>query len=220
MTKIKICGLTRPCDIDAVNAALPDYIGFVFAGSRRQVDRSRAAALKERLDPRIRAVGVFVDGDPAQIAGLLASGIIDMAQLHGSEDAAYLSDLRSRTDAPLIKAIRVKDRESLARAAGLPVDFFLLDSFSDAAAGGTGQKFDWAVAAGTRLPRPVFLAGGLTPGSIPDAVAALRPYAVDLSSGVETDGLKDPGKIAAAVTAVRRADAASQANLTRKDENP
>lgn len=220
MTKIKICGLTRPCDVDAVNEVLPDYIGLVFAKSRRQVSAEQAAALRARLDPKIRAVGVFVDENPAAVADLLNAGIIDMAQLHGSEDAAYLAFLRERTDRPIIKAIRVKDRAALERGADLDADFFLLDSFSTVAVGGTGRRFDWSLAAGHSLPRPIFLSGGLTPESIPEAVAALHPYAVDLSSGVESDGLKDRAKIAAAVAAVRSIAAQNQAKITGKDENP
>lgn len=203
MTKIKICGLTRPCDIDAVNTAMPDFVGFVFAKSRRQVDERQAAALRERLDSRIQAVGVFVDEYPARVCALLNAGIIDIAQLHGGEDAAYLDALRNRTDAPLIKAIRVKDRAALTDLADLPCDYLLLDSYAAGVQGGTGKRFDWDLLQGLTFPRPIFLAGGLDVGSIPEAIARIHPYAIDISSGVETDGLKDPAKIAAAVAAVR-----------------
>ncbi len=203
MTKIKICGLTRPCDIDAVNVAKPDFVGFIFAKSRRQVDERQAAALRQRLDPSIRAVGVFVDEDPARVCALLNAGIIDIAQLHGNEDAAYLAELRSHTDAPLIKAIRVKDRAVLSDLADLPCDYLLLDSYAVDAQGGTGKRFDWDLLADQGFPREIFLAGGLDVESIPEAIARIHPYAIDISSGVETDGVKDPEKIAAAVTAVR-----------------
>ena len=202
MTRIKLCGLSRMGDIEAANELKPAYIGFVFApGSRRFVTAETAAALKQRLDPAIRAVGVFVNEAAETVAQHLNEGLIDMAQLHGDEDESYIRRLRSLTDKPLIRAIRVRDRGDILRAEQSSADFILLDSGA-----GTGTVFDWNLI--RNLTRPYFLAGGLTPDRVADAVAALHPYAVDVSSGIETDGVKDAAKMAAFVAAVRKEDRA------------
>lgn len=199
MTKMKFCGMMRTEDIAAANALQPDYIGFVFApGSRRAITPEKAAALKTELAPGIRAVGVFVNVPPAQIAALLAAGIIDIAQLHGQEDEAYLRTLRTLTDQPIIKAFRVDTSADLTRAAAFPADGLLLDS----GAGGTGTAFDWSLL--QDFSRPYFLAGGLTPENVGTAIQTIHPYAVDVSSGIETDGKKDATKMAAFAAAVRK----------------
>lgn len=198
MTKIKLCGLTRPEDIAAANALQPEYIGFVFAAkSKRAVSREMAAELKAQLFPGIQAVGVFVNEAPETVAGLLNAGIIDIAQLHGQEDAAYIARLRGLTARPLWQAFRMTDAASLAKAEKSPADLVLLDS----GAGGTGTTFDWTLL--EKFDRPYFLAGGLGPDNAADAVRQLHPYAVDVSSGIETAGKKDSAKMAAFVAAVR-----------------
>ena len=200
MTRIKLCGLSRPCDIDAANALLPDFIGFVFAKkSRRYVSPETAKALRETLNPTIRAVGVFVREEPEIIANLLSDGIIDLAQLHGGEDEAYIARLRVPTDKPLIQAFRIEAPADLDRARASAADYILLDN----GAGGTGAAFDWSLLRG--FDRPYFLAGGLGPGNVAEAIAALHPFAVDVSSGIETDGMKDYNKMTAFVSAVRKA---------------
>ena len=200
MTRIKLCGLTRPCDIEAANRVKPDYIGFVFAKkSRRYVSPEQAEVLKKQLSPEIRAVGVFVSEDPETVAGLLNRGIIDLAQLHGSEDEAYLTRLRDLTDRPLLQAFRVAGEEDLHRAESSSADGILLD-----AGAGDGAVFDWKLLKG--WSRPYFLAGGLEPGNVRKAIRTLQPWGVDVSSGIETDGKKDPEKMAAFVTAVREED--------------
>lgn len=200
MTRIKLCGLTRPCDIEAANRLKPDYIGFVFAKkSRRYVSPEQAEVLKKQLSPGIRAVGVFVSEDPETVAGLLNRGIIDLAQLHGSEDEAYLTRLRDLTDRPLLQAFRVAGEEDLHRAESSSADGILLD-----AGAGDGAVFDWKLLKG--WSRPYFLAGGLEPGNVREAIRMLQPWGVDVSSGIETDGKKDPEKMAAFVTAVREED--------------
>lgn len=200
MTRIKLCGLTRPCDIEAANRLKPDYIGFVFAiKSRRYVSPEQAEALKKQLSPEIRAVGVFVNEDPETVAGLLNRGIIDLAQLHGREDEAYLTRLRELTDRPLLQAFRVAGEEDLHRAESSSADGILLD-----AGAGDGAVFDWKLLKG--WSRPYFLAGGLEPGNVREAIRMLQPWGVDVSSGIETDGKKDPEKMAAFVTAVREED--------------
>ncbi|MBO7709780.1 MAG: phosphoribosylanthranilate isomerase [Lachnospiraceae bacterium] len=197
MTKIKLCGLSRICDIEAANALQPDYIGFVFApGSRRRVSVQTALELKQALLPDITAVGVFVDEEAERVAGLLNKGIIDMAQLHGHEDEAYVEKLRTLTDHKLIQAFRIRTMEDVRKACRSRADYVLLDSGA-----GTGRPFDRELA--READRPYFLAGGLDPEHVGEAIRELAPYAVDVSSGIETDGLKDPEKMAAFVRAVR-----------------
>lgn len=201
MTRIKLCGLTRPEDIAAANALQPEYIGFVFAAkSKRAVSREMAAALKAQLSPQIQAVGVFVSETPEAVASLLNTGIIDIAQLHGQEDETYIRHLRSLTNKQLVRAFRVDGPESLAKAGKSPADLILLDS----GAGGTGTAFDWTVL--DKFSRLYFLAGGLGPDTVGNAVKRFHPYAVDVSSGIETAGKKDPAKMAAFVAAVRKND--------------
>lgn len=198
MTKIKLCGMTRPCDIQWANALMPDYIGFVFARkSRRCVSPERAKALRGELDSSIRAVGVFVNEAPEVVAKLLGDGIIDIAQLHGGEDADYLQNLRKLTDKPMIQAFRVDGPADLERARQSVADLILLDN----GAGGTGMAFDWALL--KNFKRPFFLAGGLVPENVARAIQAVHPFAVDVSSGIETDGAKDYNKMTAFVNAVR-----------------
>ena len=200
MTRIKLCGLTRPEDIRAVNALRPDFIGFVFAQkSRRFMTPERAAALKNLLDPDIRAVGVFVDESPEKVAKLLRDGVIDLAQLHGHEDEAYLTRLRALTDRPLIQAFRIRGRSDVERAASSTADHLLLDAGT-----GTGTTFDWDLLRG--FPRPYLLAGGLHPGNVETAVRRVRPWGVDVSSGIETDGHKDAEKMADFIRNVRKED--------------
>lgn len=197
MTKIKICGLSRECDIDYANRILPEFIGFVFyKGSKRYVTPENAAELKSRLDYRIAAVGVFVDEDPETIAGLVKSETIDMIQLHGSEDSKYIARLRELTECPIIQAFRVESAEDISRAAVSEADFILLDSGA-----GSGKLFDHALI--KDLSRPYFLAGGITPDNVKDVIKKIAPYAVDASSSMETDGFKDFDKMNALVNAAR-----------------
>ena len=199
MTRIKICGLTRPEDVRYVNTAKPDWCGFIlnFPSSRRNVTPEQARALRAGLDPDIRPVGVFVDRPAEEVGALLNSGVISVAQLHGREDDAYISVLRTLAPGCVVwRAFQLRSQADLAAADASGADLVLLDNGR-----GTGQTFDWSLAGSVH--RPFLLAGGLTPESIPRAVAALRPYGLDLSSGVETDGVKDPAKIQAAVTAAR-----------------
>lgn len=199
-TKTKLCGLTRMCDIQAANLLKPEYIGFVFAEkSRRYVPPKQALLLKQALQADIQAVGVFVRERPEHIAALLNQGVIDIAQLHGGEEEAYLLALRQLTDKPIIQAFRIDSEADIERAEQSSADFVLLDSGN----GGTGTLFDWNLI--NRLKRPYFLAGGLAPDNVQSAVRTLRPYAVDVSSGIETDGVKDPEKMRAFIQAVRNA---------------
>lgn len=196
--KIKICGLTRLEDIEVANALLPDYIGFVFwERSKRNVTKEQAKELKSRLDSRIKAVGVFVDAEIDFIADLVSCGIIDVAQLHGSEDEDYILQLRERLGgAEIIKAFNINKIESFDEAEKSSADHIMIDSGK-----GSGIAFDWSKL--ERLERPYFLAGGLSTENISEVLASIKPFAVDVSSGVETDGLKDASKMKRFVESVR-----------------
>ena len=198
MTKIKLCGLARTEDILTANELMPEYIGFVFAPkSRRAVTREKAEDLRARLAPGILAVGVFTDSPPEIVAEMLESGLLDLAQLHGHEDEQYIARLRELTEKPIIRAFRVTCRDNAQEAHRSSADFILLD-----AGAGEGRTFAWELAEGIR--RPYFLAGGLTPENAASALQRLRPYALDVSSGIETGGKKDPIKMRAFVNAARR----------------
>lgn len=200
MTRIKICGLFREQDIAFARDAAPDYVGFIlnFPPSHRNLSPERAAELRAGLPPGIRAVGVFVDRPLDEVAAAAARIRLDAVQLHGREDDAYIDALRAAAALPVWKAFRVRSKEDLAAAADSAADEILLDNGY-----GTGEAFDWRLAGGFR--RPFILAGGLTPETIPGAVAALRPKTIDISSGVETERIKDRNKMIAAVRAARQA---------------
>ncbi len=200
MTKIKLCGLKRPCDIEAANELKPDYIGFVMVpGRKRTISIETAAELKQLLDPAIKAVGVFINEEPSLVAELLNMGIIDIAQLHGSEDETYIKSLRALTDKPLIRAIVINGEEDLERARTCSADYLLLDSGT-----GGGQLLDRELL--KDFDRPYFLAGGLSPENVGEAIRSVHPFAVDVSSGIEENGLKVRDKMAAFVAAVRKED--------------
>lgn len=198
MTRIKLCGLQSLNDVTAANGVQPDYIGFVFAKtSKRFVTPQTAEELRKKLDRKIAVVGVFVNEPVEIVAALLNKGIIDMAQLHGNESEEYITLLRKKTDKKLIKAFSVNEAKKLQAAYSCSADYILLDSGS----GGTGKIFDWNLL--QDFDRPYFLAGGLNITNVSEAVSRLHPYAVDVSSGIETDGRKDDIKMAAFVNAVR-----------------
>lgn len=198
MTKIKICGLTRLADIAAVNAARPDYIGFVFAQSKRQVDFETARALKQALDPGIAAVGVFVNHPVAEIIMLARAGIIDLIQLHGDEDEATVRLLQAQTALPVIRAFRIKSPADIKETAA---DYRLFDTYDPKQYGGSGTAFNWDLLQG--VSGDFFLAGGLNSNNIVAAIKQVGPYCVDISSGVETDGVKDRDKIIEIVEIIR-----------------
>lgn len=197
MTKIKFCGLTRESDIAYANVLAPEYVGFVFAEkSRRYIPPEKAAILRKNLNASIIPVGVFVDEAPEKIADLVERNIIEIAQLHGNEDEAYIRHLRRLTTAKIIKAFCIKGKVDILAANASPADFVLLDS-----GGGSGELFDHTLIKG--MTRPYFLAGGLTPQNVRTAVEKFHPFAVDASSSLETDGYKDKTKMTAFVRAVR-----------------
>ena len=199
-TKIKICGLRRREDILAVNEAKPDYCGFIieFPSSFRSVTADEVRELVKELDPEIRPVGVFVNVPMELVRTLLDDGTLALAQLHGQEEEAYIRQLQDETGKKVIKAFSVKTEEDIAKAKASSADYILLDQ----GGGGTGKTFDWMLAGG--ISRPYFLAGGLGVDNLEKAVHYLSPWAVDLSSSVETNGKKDPEKIRQAVELVRK----------------
>ena len=200
MTKIKFCGLTRPCDIEAANELKTDYIGFVFAPkSKRRVSYKQAVYLKNLLSKEIKAVGVFLDEDIDQVISLLNLGIIDAAQLHGSESAEYIKRLQKETGKPVIKAFQIRGEADVSAAENTNADYIILDAGT-----GEGKTFDWELI--KEFKKPYFLAGGLNPGNAADAVRTLAPFSVDVSTGIETDGKKDEEKMTAFVNAVREGE--------------
>ena len=191
MVKIKICGIKRLEDIEMVNRYKPDYIGFVFADSKRKVSHDLAKELKDSLDSDIIPVGVFVDSPQDEILGLFEEGIIEVAQLHGSESEQYILDLKEKTtgELKLINAIEMTQEVDLLKYNDSYSDYLLLDSGK-----GSGKTFDWSLIR-KDLKKEFFLAGGLNSKNVVPAIDEFSPYAVDLSSSLETDGFKDENKI-------------------------
>ena len=194
--KIKICGLFRPEDIDYVNEARPDYIGFVFAKSRRHVSYKEAECLRDKLASGIVPVGVFVNTPAEEIATLYCGGVIELAQLHGCENEEYITSLKNLCSIPVIKTIF----SSLISGpwSPVPADYYLFDSGA-----GSGNTFNWELLEPEKIEKPWFLAGGVNLDNIEQAMA-LNPYAVDISSGVETEGTKDRKKILQLTLRVKR----------------
>lgn len=199
MSRIKICGLRRPEDIAAVNEARPDYCGFIveYPKSRRSIDRTTLRELVRGLREKIVPVGVFVNATKELVAELLEEGTIQIAQLHGQESQEYIQELKVLTEKPLIQAFSIKSKEDVERARESVADYILLDQGS----GGTGEVFDWSLVG--EVGRPYFLAGGLDVENLREAIGLLHPWAVDLSSSLEIDGMKDAGRICQAVEIVR-----------------
>mgnify|MGYP002607067987 FL=1 len=214
MQKIKLCGMMKPCDIEYANRVKPDFVGFIFANTRRKIGATQAKQFREALDAEIPSVGVFVNEDISVITSLVQDGCIDMIQLHGEEDADYIRRLREVCDVPVIKAVKVQTVEQIRQAAALPVDYLLLDTYRKGVLGGTGEAFDWELlreakavagdtAEGELFGKPYFLAGGLHAGNLREA-AALGSYGLDVSSGIETDGSKDFTKMVEVMELVRK----------------
>lgn len=208
MALIKICGLSREEDIMAVNEAKPDYCGFIinFPKSHRNVTVERVRQLRTGLRPEIIPVGVIVDQPVEKAAMLLNEGVVDVIQLHGQEDETYIRQLRKLLkcrDRLIWKAFKIRSRKDLESAMASSVDAVVLDNGY-----GTGETFDWSIIedAGKMMEgRKVFLAGGMTPENIKEAIHRLDVCGIDISSGVETDKKKDRNKILTAVQAAGRA---------------
>ncbi len=190
MVKVKICGIKRVEDIEIINRHAPDYIGFVFAESKRKIDFETAKELKNHLKIDIPVVGVFVNAPIDEIIDLYKNNIIDIAQLHGSENKDYINQLKeAEPSLMLIKAIEIKKEEDMKDYENLDVDYLLLDSGK-----GSGKTFNWDLI-NKNITKNFFLAGGLNENNIKEAIDEFNPYAIDLSSGVEVDGIKNEEKI-------------------------
>lgn len=203
-TRIKICGITRTEDALAASAAGAHAIGLMFhAKSPRHLGFDQAAAIRRCLPPFVAAVAVFLDSSAEEVRAVVEAVAPDLLQFHGREPESFCTAF----GLPYIKTVPMTGIEPLAFAAGYPrAAAFLLDSHAPGQAGGSGQGFDWSRAPRT-LSAPLILAGGLKPDNVADAVRQLRPYAVDVSSGVESaPGIKDAGRMTAFVKGVQRGD--------------
>lgn len=197
MTKIKLCGLRRACDIEYANELMPEFVGFVFAKkSGRYVGFDEAKKLREKLKSGIIPVGVFVNELTENIEYLVKKNIIDIAQLHGNEDNEYIKKLYNRVRCPIIQAFHIETESDIERANKSVADYVMLDS-----GGGTGKPFNHLLI--RNLKKDFFLAGGLDSENVYDVILKYKPYAVDASSSLETNGVKDKNKMAAFVNAVR-----------------
>ena len=215
MVHVKFCGIRRAEDIEAINWLKPNFAGFVFAKSKRQISKEQAVRLKKQLDPKIETVAVLVNMPVEEAAALANSGIADLLQLHGDEDDAYIAALRKLTGVEIIKAIRLRSGEPAANAKILTeaaqADYYLFDTFVADTYGGTGKTFSLSLLKGVKIEKPFFLAGGLDADNVAEIVgqvqkdATLLPYfyGVDVSGGIETDGYKDTEKMEAFMKAIR-----------------
>lgn len=199
MTKVKICGLCRNCDVEYVNEAKPDYVGVVFAKSKRQVNYEIAELFHKTLDKNIKVVGVFVNEPLENVVELVENGIVDIVQLHGNEEDEYIRQLKKNISVSVIKAIRIDNSIDLLKAEKSSAEFLLFDSGS----GGTGQCFDWSLI--KNINKPFFLAGGIKLENVENAINMVNPYGIDVSSGVEQNGRKDREKIIELIRRVRNA---------------
>ncbi|WP_196605157.1 bifunctional indole-3-glycerol-phosphate synthase TrpC/phosphoribosylanthranilate isomerase TrpF [Pectinatus haikarae] len=200
--RTKICGVSRMEDIDAINMVQPDYIGFIFAPSRRQVTSSRVHEMKVPLSSSIDAAGVFVNEVTAAIINAAHSLALDVIQLHGDETEEDIIRIKKETGCAVWKAVRVKDSSDIDKWQNSAADLLLFDTFSGTEAGGTGHSFDWSLL--ERVDRPFMLAGGLSSKNIARAIRQAAPWGVDINSGVETDGVKDAVKIKEIMSIIRR----------------
>ena len=191
--KIKICGLSRPEDIEAVNLYKPDFIGFVFAESKRKVEIPKAEMLKRLLSKDIKTVGVFVNSSVSEINNICERNIIDLIQLHGDEDEEYIKQLKAQVGLPVIKAVRVKSRDEIISADNnSSCDYLLLDTYAKGTFGGTGKAFDYRMI--PKIHKPFFLAGGLDVQNVAEALKT-DAFCLDVSSGVEDGRVKSKEKI-------------------------
>jgi len=194
--KIKFCGIRRIEDVVLMNEFIPDYIGFIFSKSKRQITKETAKMLVEKLDKNIKTVGVFVNEPIEFITETAKIAELDVIQLHGDEDEIYINSLKeSIGNTQIWKAVRVSSIEDIQIAEKLPVDMLLLDSFSKNAYGGTGEVANLSAIKEAKLNKEFFLAGGLNAKNINEIAKEIQPFGVDISSGIELDGFKNREKI-------------------------
>ena len=201
MTKVKICGLRRIEDAIWANELLPDYIGFIFAKSKRRVTAEQAAEIASKLDKRIKTVGVFVNATQSEIDDILQTCPLDVLQLHGEETPAFCA----QQSVSMWKAFRITGKTDFDKTTAYNAEAFLFDGYSAKAYGGVGATFNWLWLAAYKGTTPMIIAGGIDEHNVAEAINAGNPYAVDISSAVETDGFKDAAKVARFIRKVREA---------------
>lgn len=208
MTRVKVCGITRPEDAEAADRAGADAVGLIFAPSPRRIDLRQATAIERVLSPWIVRVGVFVDAGLAAMDRAIAAARLDVLQLHGSETPEFVRKVREEFGLRIVKSVRVGDGRDLVRLDEYEVDAFLFDTYVPGRAGGTGKTFDWDLAVPWARRVRLILAGGLTPENVGEAVRRVRPYGVDVASGVEREpGVKDHTKMQRFIANVRQMEA-------------
>ncbi len=190
--KVKICGLKTLEDIEYINEAMPDFAGFIFAKSKRQISFKQAAEMKYKLNKKIKSVGVFVNEDIINIISLVKCNVIDLIQLHGEENNDYIKEIKMLSNLPVIKAFKA-DCNLKYNIKNTSADYILIDSDNNGQFGGTGQSFDWGLIPKTN--KKIFLAGGLNSDNIIQAMKEVKPYCLDINSGAETNEKKDRSKI-------------------------
>lgn len=194
MTKLKICGIRRMADVELVNKYKPDFAGFIFAKSPRMITMTQAKEMISNLDDSIIPVGVFVNETIKRTAEIAEYCGLAIIQLHGDEDIEYLKEVRKAAGCIVWKAFRIKDKDSVEKMPLYNSDGYLADTYTSTEYGGSGKTFRWDLLDGVSKEK-LILAGGLNPNNILDAISAVRPFAVDVNSGVETNGFKDENKI-------------------------
>ncbi|KHD34736.1 N-(5'-phosphoribosyl)anthranilate isomerase [Clostridium acetobutylicum] len=203
MVKIKICGIRREEDIEIVNKYRPNYVGFVFAKSKRQVDIYKAEKLADKLDVSIKKVGVFVNEDIEKVKEVCFRVKLDIVQLHGDENEEYIDKLKGFK---VWKAVNVTAGKDVEKFKNYRIDAFLVDGYDGTNRGGTGKSFNWNLLKENqnKILKPIIAAGGLNIDNVEKCIEVLNPFAVDVSSGVETDGFKDEEKIKKFIMRVRK----------------
>lgn len=209
MTKIKICGLRIQRDIEIVNELKPDFVGFVFAKSKRQVTKEEVISLAKKLDKNIKTVGVFVNESIANIIEISNDCKLDYVQLHGDETNQYIEKIKKLSNVNIIKAFRIKDTNSIKEIdifekSNYKPNYYLVDAFQEGVYGGTGKTVDLELIKSLINNKKVILAGGLTNINVEDYIKKIKPFAVDISGGVETDGYKDYNKIEVFIKTIRK----------------
>lgn len=205
MIAVKFCGMRRRQDIEYVNECCPDYVGFILSeGFRRSVDMGTFYELKTYLDKHIKCVGVFVNEPVENILHCVYNENLDVIQLHGDENEEYIKMLRRDFSGEIWKAVRAKSVEDIERERKKSCDKLLIDSFVENSYGGTGKRINTEVVKSAKIDKPFFIAGGITEANIAEIVRETNPYGIDLSSGIETDGVKDHSKMKTIIEAARR----------------
>lgn len=208
MIKVKICGLRIKSDINIVNELKPDFVGFVFAKSKRQVSKEEVISLTKNLDKSIKTVGVFVNENIENILNIANSCKLDYIQLHGDETKQYIENIKKLSSVKIIKAFRIKDSESIKEIynfeeTDLKTDYYLVDAFQEGVYGGTGKTINLNLIEPLINNKKIILAGGLTSTNVESYIYKTKPFAVDISGGVETNGYKDYDKIKEFIKTIR-----------------